>query len=130
MSDAATKYRENEAKLLAMPTSDDVSLTEELKTLRRLMAEAVADPSMPGRHAVIRDYAKCVTSISQAERSRRLMMSETLERKTVLSVAEAIIDVVIDELKSIEGYEEIVDRIVERCGSAIAEAKNRDSIPR
>jgi hypothetical protein len=50
-----------------------------------------------------------------------------LTRNTVLKLAQAMCEIVIDEIQSVPGFEEIVDRLSQRLLSAVLRANNDDT---
>ena len=106
------------------------SLREEIAIVRMLIEE---------RLNLVRDENDLISAFGPIQQAfltvERLMktlhqmeqsLGSLLSKQAVIKLGQSISSVIIDELKDIDGYEEIVDRINERLVSLIAEAQNED----
>lgn len=103
---------------------DEVRLLRAMIEERTNMARTEAEKIVAFQviHPAISTLNKLVESLSKLERQTNAVLSKEALNK----LCEGIAQILIEELKEVDGYTEIVDRVAARISDAIAEARNKE----
>jgi hypothetical protein len=111
--DHENKYRlaQNEAqqRLSELSRGDVADLRDEI-ALCRLLLEAAANQKSPASIALLQTAAK----LSTADIQNRIRNRDLLDRNEVMRIARELCAIVSDEIQTLDGYEDVLQRIAER----------------
>lgn len=114
---------------------DRFSAVEEMRSLRDeiALARAVIEKRLGEIHTESDFLAACGTVNSYLQTIEKLVSSchrmevslgNLLNKASIFALGKELVEILIEELEGVPGYEEIVDRISAKIASAIAEQEN------
>jgi hypothetical protein len=112
---------------------------EEVRTLReeihlaRMMVETRLDliedgdrGDMLAAFSNVNTYLQTIEKLVSSCHRMEISLGSLLSKSAVFTIGQEIVNILVDELQNINGYEEIVDRISGRVAVAIAEQQNKE----
>jgi hypothetical protein len=122
---AEAKFNERVDELCSSP--DLATLRSEIGVLRALVEETLQATTPERRNLpMIRDLVKAIGQLVSAHRVAELEADRLLEKETVLGVGQAIVSIIVDELKEkFVGWEDTCDHISERIAAEISSVSNK-----
>ena len=107
------KYRlaisDAQKRLAELSQGDGSDLQDEI-ALCRLLLESAANQQSPAAVALLQTLSR----LSVADLQNRLRRHDMLSREEAMNFAKELCEVVTEEIKTLEGYETVLDRIADR----------------
>ena len=107
------KYRlaisDAQKRLAEMSQGDGSDLRDEI-ALCRLLLESAANQQSPAAVALLQTLSR----LSVADLQNRLRRHDLLSREEAMNFARELCEVVTQEIKTLDGYEDVLERIAER----------------
>lgn len=108
------------------------NLKEEVGLLRMMIEHKINSAkteserlaNYPSLNTMIMSAARLVKDCHELEQN----LGELLSKHAVVRLGQELVNIIIDELKDVEGHEEIIDRILERFLPAIENAQNAEQL--
>ena len=110
---------QDRARLAELSSNDRVkSLAEEVSMSRMLFEKvwnsAQSETEMLGRCSVLNTLLLTCERLTKSYYALEKDLGELLPKDEVLRYAQSLCEIVIEEIEGVEGYEDIIDRIVDR----------------
>jgi glutamine synthetase adenylyltransferase len=120
---------ENRRRLSELSQHEDIkSLHEEIGLLRILIEKRFnmlrTDADYQNASASLNSMFLTLERLIKSCHALEQSLGELLSRQSVAKLGQAMCQIVIEELEGVEGYEQIIDRIVDRLFPEIDEAQN------
>ena len=96
-------------RLAELSQGDGSDLQDEI-ALCRLLLESAANQQSPAAVALLQTLSR----LSVADLQNRLRRHDMLSREEAMNFAKELCEVVTEEIKTLEGYETVLDRIADR----------------
>lgn len=108
------------------------SLREEIALSRAMIEERLRlvtnDAEMLAAMNPVHQYLLTVERLVKSAHLLEQNLGTLLAKPTLLKIGQEICQIVVEELRGVEGYEEIVDRITDRIIGTIATANNAEKV--
>jgi hypothetical protein len=123
--DEKTTYKLNEdkqQKRLAQFSAD--TITADLSDSIALTKTLIESAANAGQSVLVKDLLNVLANLTKAHRLEQVRAGELLNKNACRRLGRDLAEIVADELQDIPGFEDIVDRVLARVGTAIAAAHN------
>lgn len=118
----------NRRRLSELATHDGVKSLREAVALTYMLIEKQinADPTLLSCCASVNGLLVTLAKLTKECQSLEQSTGELLPKEAVYQLAQTMCQIVIEELREVEGYEEIIDRIAERLFPAVHDARGNE----
>jgi flagellar biosynthesis component FlhA len=123
---ADKRFQERIAALEQSP--DLATVRHEISLLRALIEDRINAAETPQERSaslhVVKDMVSVLGQLVKAHRISEIEADRLLEKEVVVKLLSGIVEIIIEEMKEVQGYELIVDRVTARLGEAVSKATN------